>query len=171
MSKHNQGVEFFRLKSGCIRIRVVFRGSDPDPFFPLTIGSSDIVIFLNVKIRIQFHFSRVDPGQLNRIRNLGLKSNYAENVRHLIKFKELAYAAKIVTNRLKMIKYFHLLIISTLRTWNDRQRSLQAGRVSLKLYKVASLIILDDPEVTANLYCNFASLFWEGCVICIIYLR
>ena len=31
--------------------------------------------------------------------------------------------------------------------------------------------ILDDPEVTANLYCNFAYLYWEGCVIRSIYLR
>ena len=30
---------------------------------------------------------------------------------------------------------------------------------------------LGDPEVTANLYCNFAYLCWEGCVICSIYLR
>ena len=33
------------------------------------------------------------------------------------------------------------------------------------------LLLLDDPEVTANLYCNFAILYWEGCVICSIYLR
>ena len=32
-------------------------------------------------------------------------------------------------------------------------------------------IILGDPEITANLYCNFAYLYWEGCVICSIYLR
>ena len=31
--------------------------------------------------------------------------------------------------------------------------------------------LLSDPEVTANLYCNFAYLYWEGCVICSIYLR
>ena len=31
--------------------------------------------------------------------------------------------------------------------------------------------ILGDPEVTANLYCNFAYPYWEGCVICSIYLR
>ena len=31
--------------------------------------------------------------------------------------------------------------------------------------------ILGDPEVTANLYCNFAYLYWECCVICSIYLR
>ena len=32
-------------------------------------------------------------------------------------------------------------------------------------------IILGDPEVTANLYCNFADLYREGCVIYSIYLR
>ena len=31
--------------------------------------------------------------------------------------------------------------------------------------------VLGDLEVTANLYCNFAYLYWEGCVICSIYLR
>ena len=31
--------------------------------------------------------------------------------------------------------------------------------------------ILGDPEVTANLYSNFAYPYWEGCVICSIYLR
>ena len=31
--------------------------------------------------------------------------------------------------------------------------------------------LLCDPEVTANLYCNFAYQYWEGCVICSIYLR
>ena len=31
--------------------------------------------------------------------------------------------------------------------------------------------LLGDPEVTVNLYCNFAYLYWEGCVICSIYLR
>ena len=31
--------------------------------------------------------------------------------------------------------------------------------------------VLGDPEVTANLYCYYAYLYWEGCVICSIYLR
>ena len=31
--------------------------------------------------------------------------------------------------------------------------------------------ILGDPEVTKNLYCIFAYLYWEGCVICSIYFR
>jgi len=31
--------------------------------------------------------------------------------------------------------------------------------------------LLGDPEVTANPYCNFAYLYWEGCVIRSIYLR
>ena len=30
--------------------------------------------------------------------------------------------------------------------------------------------ILGDPEVTANLYCNFPYPYWEGCVICSIYI-
>ena len=39
-------------------------------------------------------------------------------------------------------------------------------------YHVYNLIdVLSGPEVTANLYCNFAYLYWEGCVICSIYLR
>ena len=32
-------------------------------------------------------------------------------------------------------------------------------------------VLLGDPEVTANLYCSFAYLYWEGCDICSIYLR
>ena len=31
--------------------------------------------------------------------------------------------------------------------------------------------ILGDPQVTANLYFNCAYPYWEGCVICSIYLR
>ena len=31
--------------------------------------------------------------------------------------------------------------------------------------------VLSDPEVTANLYCNFAYQYWESCVICSIFLR
>ena len=31
--------------------------------------------------------------------------------------------------------------------------------------------VLGDPEVTANLYCDFAYPFMEGCGICSIYLR
>ena len=30
--------------------------------------------------------------------------------------------------------------------------------------------LLGDQEVTVNLYCNFAYLYWEGCVICSIYI-
>ena len=36
---------------------------------------------------------------------------------------------------------------------------------------ILSIKVLGDPEVTANLYCNFAYLYWEGCVICSIHLR
>ena len=34
------------------------------------------------------------------------------------------------------------------------------------VFKVLKLNVLGDPEVTANLYCNFAYVYWEGCVIC-----
>ena len=30
--------------------------------------------------------------------------------------------------------------------------------------------ILGAPEITANLYCNLAYLYWEGCLICSIYI-
>ena len=39
------------------------------------------------------------------------------------------------------------------------------------LNQIQSDYILGDLEVTANLYCNFVYLYWEGCVICSIYLR
>ena len=32
-------------------------------------------------------------------------------------------------------------------------------------------LLLSDPEVTANLYSNVEYLYWEGCVICSMYLR
>ena len=32
------------------------------------------------------------------------------------------------------------------------------------------MYVLGDPEVTPNLYCNFAYLYWEGCVICMVYI-
>ena len=37
---------------------------------------------------------------------------------------------------------------------------------SLRKHSDSSDIILGDPGVTANLYCNFAYLYWESCVIC-----
>ena len=36
---------------------------------------------------------------------------------------------------------------------------------------VNKMCLLGNPEITANLYCNFAYLYWEGSVICSIYLR
>ena len=41
----------------------------------------------------------------------------------------------------------------------------------LNIHRVISTILLGALEVTANLYCNFVTLYWEGCVICRIYLR
>ena len=32
-------------------------------------------------------------------------------------------------------------------------------------------IVLGASEIAANLYCNYLQLYWEGCVICSIYLR
>ena len=32
-------------------------------------------------------------------------------------------------------------------------------------------MVLGASEITANLYCNFVYLYWEGCVICSTYLR
>ena len=42
---------------------------------------------------------------------------------------------------------------------------------NLKLLELLDLTVLGDPEVTAILYCNVAYPYWEGCVICSIYLR
>ena len=38
-------------------------------------------------------------------------------------------------------------------------------------YFLDTWYILGDQEVTGNLYCNFAYPYWEGSVICSIYLR
>ena len=43
--------------------------------------------------------------------------------------------------------------------------------IYLEIYELSVHIVLDVSEVNANLYCNFAHLYWEGCVICSIYLR
>ena len=45
------------------------------------------------------------------------------------------------------------------------------GRISISSVFLFVVIILGDPEVTANLQCNFAYLYWEGCVNYSIYLR
>ena len=37
--------------------------------------------------------------------------------------------------------------------------------------KVRIWYILGASEITANLYCNCVHLYWEGCVICSLYLR
>ena len=38
-------------------------------------------------------------------------------------------------------------------------------KVSVYNQRISSYLILGDPKVTANLYCNFAYLYWIGCVI------
>ena len=42
-------------------------------------------------------------------------------------------------------------------------------RMCVRAYNQSDL--LGDPEITANMYCNFMYLYWEGYVICSIYLR
>ena len=41
----------------------------------------------------------------------------------------------------------------------------------LRDYLISGIDILGAPEITANLYCNFVYLYWEGSGIFIIYLR
>mgnify|MGYP001408156521 CR=1 FL=1 len=51
---------------------------------------------------------------------------------------------------------------------------LKKGRKRKKFFmllKVFFLLVLGDPEVTANLYCNITGPYLEGCVICSIYFR
>ena len=43
--------------------------------------------------------------------------------------------------------------------------------VGVKTIRGRRPYILGDLKVTANLHCNFAYLFIEGCVMCSIYLR
>ena len=48
----------------------------------------------------------------------------------------------------------------------------RAGLLVLSFWSVSHFYILGDSEVNAILYCNFAyPYYWEGCVICSIYLR
>ena len=43
--------------------------------------------------------------------------------------------------------------------------------ISMKYVCIYELNILGASEITANLCCNCVYLYWEGCVICSIYLR
>ena len=51
--------------------------------------------------------------------------------------------------------------------WNQ----LTANDNFVNYHKIAQFSLLGDPEVTANLYCNFVFLYLEGSVISSIYLR
>ena len=41
----------------------------------------------------------------------------------------------------------------------------------LRTNNISLYYLMGDPEVIANLNCNFAYAHWEGCVICSINLR
>ena len=43
--------------------------------------------------------------------------------------------------------------------------------IEMKTLRIIMKDIQGAPEINANLYCNFEYLYWEGCVICNIYLR
>ena len=59
----------------------------------------------------------------------------------------------------------------------DLSKSLKHIKLPISLHTCAPtsqlpyIHILGDPEVTANLCCNFVYSYWEGCVICSMYLR
>ena len=67
------------------------------------------------------------------------------------------------------------LLIRTLRKIGlfGKKNPIESNALNRSNSRDFSLIahLLVDPEVTANLYCNFAYLYWEGCVICSLYLR
>ena len=48
------------------------------------------------------------------------------------------------------------------------QRIDESLHTTLRFLHLQMYNVLGDPEVTANLYSNFAYLYWEGCVICSI---
>ena len=54
--------------------------------------------------------------------------------------------------------------------WYFATVRIQVVILSISKDPILRVNILGDPEVTANLYCNFAYLYWESCVICSIYL-
>ena len=56
---------------------------------------------------------------------------------------------------------------------NNNKANINAANKGIKPLKkkITYLLLLGDPEVTANLYCNFTHPYWEGCVICSKYLR
>ena len=57
----------------------------------------------------------------------------------------------------------------SLESWSDEISAAQTQTTVNR--RVSHLFVLPgDQEVTANLYCNFAYLYWEGCVIFSIFL-
>ena len=64
------------------------------------------------------------------------------------------------------VKSFLLILYSS-----NQRGSLHTLTVEPFFCWLFNLVLLGDPEVTENLYCYFAYLYWEGCVIYSIYLR
>ena len=58
-------------------------------------------------------------------------------------------------------------------TKNDHilHQIIDRDKTKKEIYGERDRMIVGYPEVTANLYCYFAYLYWEGCVNCSIYLR
>ena len=56
------------------------------------------------------------------------------------------------------------------RLWRSKKEKYKKNTKYIYCMKYF-IYTLGDPEVTANLYSNFAYPYWEGCVICTIYLR
>ena len=82
--------------------------------------------------------------------------------------------AKAVSNRdICFIKAVSLFCEHEHFSLNIASHGLSPPTIQLGLRKTncSPSTVLGDPEITANLYCNFASLYWEGCVICSTYLR
>ena len=61
------------------------------------------------------------------------------------------------SENMRLFKSYHIIF----KSYQDYFNALE----------VTQIIILGDPEVTVNLYCNFPCLYWKGCVIFSIYLR
>ena len=64
-----------------------------------------------------------------------------------------------------------LFILGDPEVDNELTRKPHFGLYNRPMLNQQNNVKLGDPEVTVNLYCDFAFPHWEGCRICSIYLR
>ena len=78
----------------------------------------------------------------------------------------------VLSTTLQLVVDFCFTIICTITVTRFLEKRYMIFKLFLGLHKTRCIgYILGASEITANLYCNYEYLYWEGCVICSIYLR